>query len=251
MVILVLVSVLLIEAFWPVATSIRQYQWLSTYQAKWMSFTVNHDALRPWGIIAVILLLPIILLGLLIIEQHGFSAGLIELIISIVIVYWATGPQSIAELAQSHSEDQDFSSFFNSVFRNYLAVFVWYLLGGVFAVVIYRLCLFFSKDAIEPEEDDQSLVPYWNQLLYWLDWIAARLAIGVSMLVGNFSAAMSVIRPNLLDSEYSNSELIAQGMKAALGQSDEDLDIEQCRDLMDRSIILLLAVAAAVSLFSI
>lgn len=130
-------------------------------------------------------------------------------------------------------------------FRFYFAVAFWFIVFGAGGALAYAL---FRSRTLELEGEEQ----LWSRVLYWVEWIPARVAGFAYLLIGHFSRAMPVWMRGLTETDKPNEVYLSEVSQAAEDSNDDG------KDLMDepaiklklakRTMVLLLAVTALVTL---
>lgn len=204
---------------------------------------------RPWLILALVVLAPVLLLALLLHVLQPIAYGLLALPVHLLVLLYSLGrgdakaalgplrdawrrddeqgalhvaerdlglraeqPAELSRQVQGHLLWQAYQSFF--------AVIFWYFLLGPAAALAYRLL------ALTVEHSRQVRVQTLaERLRHWLDWLPVR-ALGISFaLVGNFVAVSRVMLHELL-----NGQLPAEPWVAHLGRVADDIPEDDSAD---------------------
>ena len=171
---------------------------------------------RPWWVLAILILFPVAVLGLLLWVLEPVAYGLLVLPVHLLVVIYSLGRgdllaglgpfrdawrrgdlqacahvaerdlgetadsgEQLLERVQSHLLWQAYQSFF--------AVIFWYFLLGPVAALSYRLLALAAEHGNNPE-----LVERAQQLRHAFDWLPVRLLGASFALVGNFAAVSRV-----------------------------------------------------------
>ena len=194
---------------------------------------------RPWWVLAIIIVLPVTVLGLLLLVLQPVAYGLLALPVHLLVVIYSLGRgdllaglgpfrdawrrgdlqagahvaerdlgigadsgEQLLEKVQSHLLWQAYQSFF--------AVIFWYFLLGPVAALSYRLLAL----AVEHGKNPQ-LVERAEQLRHAFDWLPVRLLAASFALVGNFAAVGRVMLHELLSWDISAEQMINKAGCAA------------------------------------
>lgn len=203
----------------------------------WLRALAKHEASpklanRPWLVLALLVLLPVALLGLFLLVLEPVAYGLLALPVHLLVVIYSLGRgdllgglgpfrdawrredlQAAAHVAkrdldicadngeqllqrvQAHLLWQAYQSFF--------AVIFWYFLLGPVAALSYRLLALAAEHGKNP-----AVVERAAQLRHAFDWLPVRLLAASFALVGNFVAVSRVMLHELLNWNISAAQLI-------------------------------------------
>lgn len=194
---------------------------------------------KPWWILLIMIVLPVLLLALLLWVLQPVAYGLLALPVHLLVVIYSLGrgdllaglgpvrdawrrgdlqaathvaqrdlgisaesEEQLLEKVQSHLVWQAYQSFF--------AVIFWYFLLGPVAALSYRLLALAAEHGQSP-----ALVERAQQLRHAFDWLPVRLLAASFALVGNFSAVSRVMLHELLSWDISAEQLIDKAGCAA------------------------------------
>ncbi|MDI2593734.1 regulatory signaling modulator protein AmpE [Pseudomonas sp. N3-W] len=187
---------------------------------------------RPWLILALLVLLPVALLGLLLVVLEPVAYGLLALPVHLLVVIYSLGRgdllgglgpfrdawrredlqaaahvanrdlnicaddgEQLLERVQAHLLWQAYQSFF--------AVIFWYFVLGPVAALSYRLLALAEEHAQNP-----ALAERAGQLRHAFDWVPVRVLAASFALVGNFVAVSRVMLHELLNWNISAVQLM-------------------------------------------
>lgn len=194
---------------------------------------------RPWWTLAVVVGVPLLLVGLALLVLEPLVYGWLALPVHLwVVVYslgrgdvlaalgpfrdnWrrgdaeaaylvaqrdlaldAEGEAELLQRVQGHLLWQSYQSFF--------AVIFWYALLGPLAALAYRLL------ALTVEHGEQeALRERAVQLRHAMDWLPVRVLAAAFALVGNFSAVSRAVLHELLSWDISAAQLVIKAGRAA------------------------------------
>lgn len=199
------------------ADGLRQFGWFRTW-LQWLNAQFpGHGVWRgPYGI-ALALVVPLLLLGLLQLGLRHSLWGLPGLVLGIAVLFWCWGPRDLdldveaildapdpaarraaaARLwPRGVSPQLEGAALVEAVFRNALqrwfGVLFWFCLLGPFGALLYRLAVQAGQ------EDADALPPDTLQgartLLAVLEWPVAQLVTLSLALVGNFDSVAGAWR---------------------------------------------------------
>ncbi|OLF55836.1 regulatory signaling modulator protein AmpE [Pseudomonas chlororaphis] len=189
-------------------------------------------AKRPWWVLALLVLLPVALLGLLLLMLEPLAYGLLALPVHLLVVIYSLGRgdllgglgpfrdawrredlqaaahvakrdldicadsgEQLLEQVQGHLLWQAYQSFF--------AVIFWYFLLGPVAALSYRLLALAAEHSKNPAVAERA-----GQLRHAFDWLPVRLLAASFALVGNFVAVSRVMLHELLNWNISAAQLV-------------------------------------------
>lgn len=163
------------------------------------------------------------------------------------------------QLGQKRTEDQRGGETLGQTlawinFRFYCAVIFWFVALGPAGAVFYALVRSFA-DAVREGKAD-SLKPHKKMLqalLFWLDWLPARIASFGFLIIGNFNKGTSCWLKHVLNFSISNRKMVTETALAAeqveaqhIGCTVEALCMVK---LVKRNVLFFLAIIAALTLF--
>ncbi len=192
-------------------------------------------AKRPWWVLAVLVLLPVALLGLLLMVVQPLAYGLLALPVHLwAVIYslgrgdllatlgpfrdaWRRGDvqagvhvakrdmqvtgaengEQLLEKVQGYLLWQAYQSFF--------AVIFWYFLLGPVAALGYRLLALAAEHS-----HNRALAERATLLRHAFDWLPVRLLAASLALVGNFVAVSRVMLHELLNWDIGAEQLVAK-----------------------------------------
>ncbi|RON10288.1 hypothetical protein BK659_05970 [Pseudomonas brassicacearum] len=194
---------------------------------------------RPWLVLALLVLFPVALLGLLLLVLEPVAYGLLALPVHLLVVIYSLGRGDLLGglgpfrdawrredlQAAAHVAKRDLDICADSgeqllqrvqahllweAYQSFFAVIFWYFLLGPVAALSYRLLALASEHSKNP-----ALVERAGQLRHAFDWLPVRLLAASFALVGNFVAVSRVMLHELLNWNISAAQLIEKvGMVA-------------------------------------
>lgn len=154
----------------------------------------------------------------------------------------------------------------------YFGVIFWFIFLGPYGALLYRLAHLYycqckeleskeseSKELESKELESKELESKENEhlqlmtsLLYWIDWLPARLTSLLFLLTGDFVNGFSRVKDYFTDLSSDNKQLITETGIAALGvhlgmAGDDVKENHKAIALVDRTLIIYLVVIAALT----
>lgn len=196
------------------AASVRQYDWFQV----WIRWLNEHMGDRPafwrgrYGV-ALALLPPLLLVGLLQFALHSPLAGIVGLLFGIAVLFYVWGPRDLdadvaavidaedldarraaaARLTAGAGDEAMVEGVFANALRRWFGILFWFLLFGATGAVLYRLA------ALAAEGEYADVLPEGTRagarrFFALLNWpVAQTMTLSLS-LVGNFDTVLGVWR---------------------------------------------------------
>ncbi|MGE8152981.1 regulatory signaling modulator protein AmpE [Pseudomonas vancouverensis] len=187
---------------------------------------------RPWLVLAIMILLPVALLGLLLLVLEPVAYGLLALPVHLLVVIYSLGRGDLLAglgpfrdawrredlQAAAHVAKRDLDICADSgeqllerveghllweAYQSFFAVIFWYFLLGPVAALAYRLLALAEEHGKNP-----AVIERAGQLRHAFDWVPVRLLAASLALVGNFVAVSRVMLHELLNWNISAAQLI-------------------------------------------
>jgi AmpE protein len=195
---------------------------------------------RPWLVLALLILFPVAVLGLLLVVLEPVAYGLLAFPIHLLVVIYSLGRGDLLAglgpfrdawrredlQAATHVAKRDLDICADSgeqlldrvqghllweAYQSFFAVIFWYFLLGPVAALSYRLLALAAEHGKNP-----ALVERAAQLRHAFDWLPVRLLAASFALVGNFVAVGRVMVHELLNWNISAAQLVEKvGLMAA------------------------------------
>ena len=91
-----------------------------------------------------------------------------------------------------------------------------------------------------------------SRLLYFLDWLPARILLLTFGAIGNFESIRPLFMSKVLDADIQTNELLMQGFELASPVTEAALDqqIERVRELLKRALAVWVVVASVLVIVS-
>lgn len=192
------------------------------------------SAKRPWWILMVTVVLPLVVLALVLVIVGSVAYGWLALPIHLLVLIYSLGrgdvkatlgsfrdacrrgDQEAAVLVaerdlgvQAENEEQLLGGaqtyLLWQIYQGFFAVIFWYFVLGPVAALAYRLLALASEHGKTP-----ALVERATQARHAFDWVPVRLLAASFALVGNFVAVSRVMLSELLNWNISASRLISK-----------------------------------------
>jgi AmpE protein len=192
------------------------------------------SAKRPWWILMVTVVLPLVVLALVLVIVGSVAYGWLALPIHLLVLIYSLGrgdvkatlgsfrdacrrgDQEAAVLVaerdlgvQAENEEQLLGGaqtyLLWQIYQGFFAVIFWYFVLDPVAALAYRLLALASEHGRTP-----ALVERATQARHAFDWVPVRLLAASFALVGNFVAVSRVMLSELLNWNISASRLISK-----------------------------------------
>lgn len=244
MIFLVVLLVLLIDKLTDWRRDVQQDgPWL-----QWLRRVEQRSGSRiPWLGLALVVLVPVLVLGLLLLALKPLAYGWLSLPLHVLVLLyslgrgqgkrefgafrdaWRRGDEEAAALVAERDlklSAADAPSLLHAVeaqllwrsHQGFFAVIFWYVLLGPVAALAYRLLALTLDHA-----RDQAMREQTEQLRHAFDWLPVRVLLASFGLVGNFVAVNRALLNDLLHWDIPASRLLAEvgPVAADLGESVE------------------------------
>jgi len=242
MIFLVVLLVLLIDKLTDWRRDVQQDgPWL-----QWLRRVEQRSGSRiPWLGLALVVLVPVLVLGLLLLALKPLAYGWLSLPLHVLVLLyslgrgqgkrefgafrdaWRRGDEEAAALVAERDlklSAADAPSLLHAVeaqllwrsHQGFFAVIFWYVLLGPVAALAYRLLALTLDHA-----RDQAMREQAEQLRHAFDWLPVRVLLASFGLVGNFVAVNRALLNDLLHWDIPASRLLAEvgPVAADLGES--------------------------------
>ncbi|MBX8549070.1 regulatory signaling modulator protein AmpE [Pseudomonas cichorii] len=191
-------------------------------------------ASRPWVILALLVLLPLLILHLALTIVGSVAYGWLALPVHLLVLIYSLGRGDLLaalgpfrdacrrgdEQAAVHVAERDMGVQADNgeqllegvqgymlwqAYQSFFVVIFWYFLLGPVAALAYRLLALAAENGKTP-----ALVERVTQLRHAFDWVPVRLLAASFALVGNFVAVSRVMLHELLNWNISAAQLITR-----------------------------------------
>jgi AmpE protein len=193
----------------------------------------------PWLSLALLVLLPTLLLGVLLLLLKPLAYGWLALPVHLLVLMFCLGRGDVLtalgpfrdawrrddaeaaylaaarDLAVQADDRQQLLAQVQGyllwqAYQSFFAVIFWYALLGPMAILAYRLLALCDEYARQPALHERAL-----QLRHALDWLPVRVLASSFALVGNFIAVSRALLHELLNWQISAAQLVAAAGRAA------------------------------------
>lgn len=282
MTLLAIVLVLVLEWYFRLPPSYRNFRWFVRFR-RFMQrqFPAQFEGLA--GLLFMTGLLPL-LLALLLWLADGWFGQLLYLAVGTAVLWYCLGPKDLRALlapyfsalersdsqsAWEHAREQidadaveelpqlgrQVSRFiFTEINSRFIALLFWFALLGPAACLFYRLCTLYAELVRnEPGHPHQRLI---RSLRLVLDWLPARLTALSYALVGDFVRGYSALHPFWRETDASTERILLDSGLASLAMGP-DLPMDALEEntqaiaLAERALLLVLVLIALFSLFGV
>jgi AmpE protein len=232
-----------LERFLHKGNLLARFNWFEQYVAKVQQLTQNQAWAQHDYIALLVVVLPVVIPVALIYSLSAlFVHGLLAFLIGAFILFYCLGPMNIYETETVHQP------LFWQANETLFAVIFWFALLGPMATLVYRLV----ERATHLHATYPTVAKAASQLRAVFDWIPIRLFAIFCGLAGNFVQTSQFWLDYLVRDLAFNRELIDKSGRIAMGlEETAELTTEnysQALKLIDRTIIIFLAIVFAVTL---
>lgn len=197
-------------------------------------------AASPWLALALLVLLPVALLGLLLVLLKPLAYGWLALPVHLLVLVYSLGRGDLLAAlgpfrdawrrgdgqAAYHVAERDLGlqaeegealllrvqgHLLWQAYQSFFAVIFWYALLGPVAALAYRLLALTEERARQA-----ALAERAQQIRHGFDWLPARVLAASFALVGNFVAVSRALLQDLLDWDASAPRLVVAAGRAAV-----------------------------------
>ncbi len=189
--------------------------------AKWFRQNISSPAIRFLACVGI----PVVLVWLVSVELWQWAFGLPWLLLSLLVMVYAIDivdadalfdghAQTLQELDESadieeeiRRQDEFKETAIYEVFQSLYPALFWFLLAGPAGALLYTL----SREYLLDSEDDDSELSLVEDVVYWLEWPAAKVNGFLFALVGHFGKCFE----EWLGSLFDIRQPIARGLTLA------------------------------------
>lgn len=205
---------------------------------QWLA-RVEGQGAEPWLQLALLVLLPMALLGLLLLIIQPLAYGWLALPLHLLVLVYSLGRGDVLaalgpfrdawrrgdDQAALHVAERDLGLVADAegelllkvqgyelwqAYQGFFAVIFWYALLGPLLALAYRLLALTAEQASQP-----ALAARAGQLRHALDWLPARVLAASFALVGNFAAVSRAVLHDLLAWDIPAAQLLSNAGRAA------------------------------------
>lgn len=213
MVLIALLIALSVERLYHSPAFLHWSFYLERWQG-WSSARLKDEKWDSGPLQLILLLIPALGVGLLVVLLHNLMVTFLVSILSLLLAmnceparksYKAylksanrgdeqsveTEQQALTEFAGRHQSKQLSDSLIWINYRQYIAVMFYFVLFGSFGALVYATLRYGDRHATNLQNEHESAQPS-QQILWYADWVPARLAGFGLLVVGHFSRALPV-----------------------------------------------------------
>lgn len=255
----------------PLKEQIPATLWFSTVSRRVTSLNLNF---------LVSVVLPSVVLFLISMELQAWFLGLFWLALSVLVLVYcvdlmdtdtAFGDQLIwlrnlqdedskHDMEQLQVNQANFSediTYF--VFQNMVPALFWFLLLGPAGALFYSL----SRGYLEQFEQHQQDSKLVDPILFWMEWIPARVSILIFALLGEFNRTWEVFVDSILETDVAANVSLSKAADSAIGKRHQEfsnvedfvvqteVELNHLKPLLDRSLWGWLGVAAIMTILGL
>lgn len=232
---LVLLLVLWIEKF---SAGRRRIQQDGLWRQQLAKVEINQQG-APWIALALLVALPLLLLGGLLLILESVAYGWLALPVHLLVLVYSLGRGDVLaalgpfrdawrrgdDQAALHVAERDLGLEADSeaelllrvqgyelwqAYQGFFAVIFWYALLGPLVPLAYRLLALTAEHATQADLAERA-----GQLRHALDWLPVRVLAASFALVGNFAAVSRAVLHDLLSWELAAQQLLVNAGRAA------------------------------------
>lgn len=225
--------------------SFKRFYWFETYYNAFFQKFHGNLLKNSWLVLGGLLLIPVSISLIFYYSIYGIFFGFLSFILNLVLFYYCLGPQNVFyPLTQPIMDSNDalLGSYFFSVNRQLFSVIFWYLVAGPIAIFAYRLltlCIAIPATKIQS-----------NEVVDILEWIPVRITAFIFLLVGNFHSGFKILLSHLFAKPDFNYLILQKiGIAALQTTTHNEINLIHAEQLVDRTIIVILAIIALFTLF--
>jgi AmpE protein len=255
----------------PLEKQISAAVWFSAVSRRITSLNLNF---------LVSVVLPSVVLFLISMALQGWFLGLFWLVLSVLVLVYCVGlmdtdtafgdqliwlrnlqdedgRDDLAKLQQSQAKFSEAITYI--VFQNMVPPLFWFLLLGPAGALFYSL----SRGYLEQFEHHPQESNPVKRILYWMEWIPARVSILIFALLGEFNRTWEVFIDSIVDTEVAASVSLSKAADSAIGKQHQEfssvkdfvvqteVELNHLKPLLDRSLWGWLGVAAILTILGL
>jgi AmpE protein len=244
---LTIMAVVLVYRNWfggnPVRDAFSTESWFSAIRGNISAGNLRFIAAVIVPAVAILILSDVI---------HSWFFGLLNLALSIAILLFAIEVIDLDVLIEDHrvwaAEQQQDGDFFTDityeVFQCIVPVLFWFLILGPAGVVLYAL----SERYLAQLGEDDSDISLVEQLIYWMEWIPARVTGLIYALLGDFRGGLDALSDVFADTQNSNALVLGNTVRASMTSNNPDDEFLDLQWLLENSIWGWVAIAALLTI---
>jgi AmpE protein len=228
----------------------------------------------------VSVVLPSVVLLLISMQLQGWFLGLFWLALSVLVLVYCVGLMDTdtafndqlnwlrnlqdedgrGDLAQLQQSQANFSKDITYiVFQNMVPPLFWFLLLGPAGALFYSLSRGYLEQFAEHPQESNPV----ERILFWREWIPARVSILIFALLGEFNRTWEVFIDSIVDTDVDASVSLTRAADSAIGKRHQEysgvkdfvvqteVELNHLKPLLDRSLWGWLGVAAILTILGL
>jgi len=267
---LAILAVVLAYKYWPDRRLLRDRVPFSAYQKWFMS-----QSLAPGVQYLLCVGLPVVLVLVLAVVLASGILAFFWLVLSLVVLGYSIGNNNLNQRVANQTkwlrglsndepiadvitqQDHYLAKTTYSVFQGIYPVLFWFILIGPAGALAYGL----SRSYVNNLDDSDSQRDQIEAVLFWMEWLPARLTGLMFALLGNFGHCFEAWLASLSDVNQTNSDLLRSLLGLAIdeaGYTDAETlpafvalaepDLKTSKDLLARTLFGWLGLAAILAI---
>ena len=212
--------------------------------------SVPSDNLR-YGVAVV---LPTLLLLWLTLVIEGWLFGLVYLMLCLAVMLFSIDVIDVEVLIDDHrirliNQDESDGTFVGKVtyefFKSIIPAVFWFLILGPAGALFYALTDRYQGQ-LGDDEKDYSLI--W-EILYWMEWIPARVTGLIFAFLGEFRRGFAALLDTFSDTETSHATILSNVLRDSIAvESDDETQLLELQWLLENTVWGWVAIAAALTI---
>lgn len=255
----------------PLKEQISATVWFSAVSRRITYFNLNF---------LVSVVLPSVVLLLISMELQAWFLGLFWLALSVLVLVYCVdlmdtdaafddqliwlrnlqdedGKHDVEQLQQSQANFSGDITYF--VFQNMVPALFWFLILGPAGALFYSL----SRGYMEQFEGHQQESKPVDLILFWMEWIPARVSILIFALLGEFNRTWEVFVDSIVETDVAATVSLSKAADSAIGKRHQEfadvkdfavqteIELNHLKPLLDRSLWGWLGVAAILTILGL
>ncbi len=212
--------------------------------------SVASDNLR-YGVAVV---LPTLLLLWLTLVIDGWLFGLVYLMLCLAVMLFSIEIVDVEVLIDNHrirliNQDESDETFVGKVtyefFKSIIPAVFWFLILGPAGALFYALTDRYQGQ-LGDDEKDYSLI---LEILYWMEWIPARVTGLIFAFLGEFRRGFAALLDTFLDTENSHAAILSNVLRDSIAvESDDETQLLELQWLLENTVWGWVAIAALLTI---
>lgn len=146
---------------------------------------------------------------------------------------------------QSEPDDSFVSKVTYAVFKSIVPAMFWFLILGPAGALFYAL----TDRYQEQLGDDENGYSFVDQILYWMEWIPARITGLIFAFLGEFRRGFTALVDSLADIENSNALMLSNVLRSSIVvEGDDETHLLELHWLLENTVWGWVAIAAILTI---